>query len=84
MTASYEVVVIEAKQRVRRGKKLRVENHLDPVCPLVEQLAPPDAREHWVLLVVDNIVGGDGRGARVLSRIYATLQLGQVVPGQKF
>ena len=29
-------------------------------------------------------MGGDGRGARVLSRIYATLQLGQVVPGQKF
>ena len=60
-----------------------MENHLDAIGPLVEELAPADAGEHRVLLVVDNIVGGDWRGAGVLSRIYATLQLGQVVSGEQ-
>ena len=80
VAAADEVVVVEAEERVGGGEELGVEDHLDPVRPLVEELAPPDAGEHRVLLVVDHIVGGDGRGAGVLSRVYAPLQLGQVVP----
>ena len=43
MATAHKVVVIEAKQGVRRGEELGVENHLDAISPLIEQLAPADA-----------------------------------------
>ena len=43
MAAAHKVVVVEAKQGIRRGEKLGVENHLDAISPLIEQLAPADA-----------------------------------------
>ena len=43
VAAAHKVVVVEAKQGIRRGEKLGVENHLDAISPLIEQLAPADA-----------------------------------------
>ena len=61
MASSNELLVAETQQRIVAVEEVGVEDDLDSVLRVVEQVAPLEGQEHWVLLVVNNVVGRDRR-----------------------
>ena len=61
MASSNELLVAETQQRIVAVQEVGVEDDLDSVLRVVEQVAPLEGQEDWVLLVVNNVVGRDRR-----------------------
>ena len=61
VASSNELLVAETQQRIVAVQEVGVEDDLDSVLRVVEQVAPLEGQEHWVLLVVNNVVGRDRR-----------------------
>ena len=61
MASSDELLVAETQQRIVAVQEVGVEDDLDSVLRVVEQVAPLEGQEHWILLVVNNVVGRDRR-----------------------
>ena len=61
MASSNELLVAETQQRIVAVEEVGVEDDLDSVLRVVEQVAPLEGLKHWVLLVVNNVVGRDRR-----------------------
>ena len=57
-------------------------NYLDTIRLAVEELTPSEAAEDRIKIIINNIVSGDGRQRCGLSCEDASLQLGQIIPGQ--
>ena len=61
MTASDELLVVHAKQGVSGREELGVEHHFDSVGGVVEQFAPSQGIQDFIVTIVYDIVCGDGR-----------------------
>lgn len=83
MATSDEIIVVEGKNRVSRVEELGVEDDLDSVRRVVEQLHSSDLVQNRVLMIVDHVVGDDGRKSTSLHGEEATAEQDSILGGNE-
>ena len=84
MGAAHKVIVVKRQHGVGRAQELGMENNLDAVRGMVEELYPADLVQNRVFMVVEHVVGNNGREPMPLHGEETTTKEDTVLAGDQF